>query len=105
MTEDDLIEPVRLAWAEVLDVEDIGTDTPFLEIGGNSLLLVMLWEQLAELASRPIKLADLFHHATIRAQAALLAGIESPVPAEAGARDRRRLLGRAVAKREGVAGV
>jgi len=102
MTEDELIEPVRLAWAEVLDVDDIDTDTPFLELGGNSLLLVMLWEQLAELADRPPKLADLFHHATVRAQAALLAGTKAPMPAEAGPRDRSRLLGR---YQEGVAGV
>jgi hypothetical protein len=102
MTEDDLIEPVRLAWAEVLDVENIDTDTPFLELGGNSLLLVMLWEQLAELADRPLKLADLFHHATVRAQAALLAGVEAPMPADVGPRNRSWLLGR---YQEGVAGV
>ena len=95
MTEEDLIEPIRLAWAEVLDVDHVDADTPFLEVGGNSLLLIMLWERLGELDDRPLKLADLFHHATVRAQAALLAGAAQPAPADVGARDRRRLLGRA----------
>jgi hypothetical protein len=72
----DLITQVRLAWAEILDstsVDDVPTDVNFLEAGGNSLLLVMLWEALQPLATRPLKLSDLFSHGTVRAQARLLA--------------------------------
>jgi Phosphopantetheine attachment site len=72
----DLITQVRLAWAEILDttsVDDVPTDVNFLEAGGNSLLLVMLWEALQPLATRPLKLSDLFNHGTVRAQARLLA--------------------------------
>jgi hypothetical protein len=72
----DLITQVRLAWAEILDstsVDDVPTDVNFLEAGGNSLLLVMLWEALQPLATRSLKLSDLFSHGTVRAQARLLA--------------------------------
>jgi aryl carrier-like protein len=99
----DLLERVRVAWADVLaadSVDGVPVDTNFLEAGGNSLLLVMLWEQLRELGDHPeLKLSDLFQHGTVRAQAALLAGNAVGAPAvgapAAGAADRRQLLGRA----------
>ena len=47
--EEERLKQVRTAWAEVLGVDDVGSiplDTNFMESGGNSLLLMMLWEQL-----------------------------------------------------------
>lgn len=76
-TQEELLPEVRKAWAEVLgsaSAEDVPLDVNFLEAGGNSLLLVMLWEQLQPLAGRALKLSELFQHATVRAQAALLVG-------------------------------
>lgn len=76
-SQEDLLPEVRQAWAEVLgsaSAEGVPLDVNFLEAGGNSLLLVMLWEQLQPLAGRPLKLSELFQHATVRAQAALLVG-------------------------------
>lgn len=99
-SEDDLLSRVRQAWAGVLAVEDadsIPLDTNFLEIGGNSLLLVMLWEDLQEATSQILKVSDLFRHGTVRSQAALLAGgdVPAPEPAPVGAGARSQLLGRA----------
>lgn len=98
-SEDDFLSRVRQAWATVLAVEpaeSIPLDTNFLEIGGNSLLLVMLWEDLQEATSKILKVSDLFRHGTVRSQAALLAG-DAPVaePAAVGASARSQLLGRA----------
>jgi hypothetical protein len=93
-----LLHQVREAWADVLGldaVDSVPLDTNFLEAGGDSLLLVMLWEQLYELTDHGLKMSDLFHHGTVRAQAALLAGGEQPKLAGIGATDRRQLLGRA----------
>ncbi|GLZ39701.1 acyl carrier protein [Actinokineospora sp. NBRC 105648] len=97
MSEDELLLAVRAAWADVLDedsAEAVPLDTNFLEAGGNSLLLVMLWEQLHEATGQVVKMSDLFAHATVRAQAALLGGGATPEPAETGATERGRLLGR-----------
>jgi hypothetical protein len=97
MAEDDLLRQVRVAWAEVLDVDDVEgvpLDTNFLEAGGSSLLLVMLWEELQGLTDQVVKMSDLFQHGTVRAQAALLGG-DRPVLTEVGARNRGGLAGRA----------
>lgn len=74
----DLVERVRQAWAEVLDAETVAPDVDFLEAGGSSLLLVMLWEELRELTERDLRVADLFQHRTVLAQAALLATPPDP---------------------------
>src|SRR5215208_3637756 len=99
MSREDLLENVRQAWVEVLeadDAESVPLDANFFEVGGSSLLLIMLWEELSGLTSRALKVSDLFQHSTVRAQAALLAGEDErrtvTVP---GAHDRRQLLGRA----------
>lgn len=98
-TPDDLMDKVRVAWADVLDVDTddaVPLDTNFLEAGGNSLLLVLLWEQLSPLAERQLRMSDLFQHSTVRAQATLLSGVDTATDARAmGANDRGRLLGRA----------
>ncbi|RCG27286.1 acyl carrier protein [Sphaerisporangium album] len=97
-TSDELVAQVRKAWADVLgtdSAESVPLDVNFLEAGGNSLLLVMLWEELQPLAVRPVKLSELFQHGTVRAQADLLAdkpaaaeptATERPVAAESGQR-------------------
>lgn len=91
------VEQVRQAWAEVLAAEpdSIGLDTNFFELGGNSLLLVMLWEELTEATGRELKVADLFQHSTVRAQARLLGGDAAGTPEAEATPDRGRLLGRA----------
>jgi hypothetical protein len=83
----DIVAQVRLAWAEVLcstSVDDVPTDVNFLEAGGNSLLLVMLWEALQPLAARPVKLSELFSHGTVLAQARLLAATPTEEPTSTG---------------------
>jgi hypothetical protein len=84
--DDQLIDRVRDAWALVLDADDpagVPLDTNFLEAGGTSLLLIMLWEELSEQSACDLRVSDLFQHSTVRAQAALLAGEAEPVAADA----------------------
>jgi hypothetical protein len=95
-TQEELLAQVRQAWAEVLgskSAESVPLDVKFLEAGGNSLLLIMLWEQLQPLAARPLKLSELFQRATVRAQVALLVGTpEAATPAQPSVPERRPLL-------------
>jgi aryl carrier-like protein len=93
ITDGDLVVQVRAIWADVLgadSVESVSVDENFLEAGGNSMLLVMLWEELQPLANRPVRLSELFQHGTVRAQAQLLA--PEPAPEPAFETDRRSLL-------------
>jgi aryl carrier-like protein len=72
---EEVVVRVREVWADVLggdSSQDVPLDVNFLEFGGNSLLLVMLWEELQPIAGRRLKLSELFHHGTVRAQAELL---------------------------------
>lgn len=106
-SESDLIGQVQKAWAEVLDVDDaasIPLDANFLEVGGSSLLLIMLWEQLDAIGSRSLKVSDLFRHSTVRAQAALLSGEDQPsAPTPRRVRDRGGVLDRARRNHRGSA--
>ncbi|WP_406062394.1 acyl carrier protein [Streptomyces sp. NBC_01077] len=100
LTEAELLARVRQAWADVLDLDsadEVPEDVNFLEAGGSSLLLIMLWEELDPLTERTLKVSDLFQHSTVKAQVVLLAdtsGAEEELT-ELGARNRGGLIGRA----------
>ncbi|MGH3757857.1 acyl carrier protein [Actinophytocola sp.] len=89
MSEQDLIEQVTAAWVEVLDTGSVPADVNFFDVGGDSILLIVLLERLNALTDLELEPPDLFQHTTIRAQAALLAGEhastpETPAPSRAG---------------------
>lgn len=89
-------DQVRLAWAEVLDVESVPDDVNFFELGGDSLLLIVLLERLNALTERDLEAADLFQHSTVTAQVELLTSPETKRElVELGATNRRGLIGRA----------
>ncbi|MFL6137850.1 MAG: acyl carrier protein [Frankiaceae bacterium] len=93
----DRTEDVRRIWSTVLGTEIEDTDVNFFDVGGYSLLVMVLQEHLEELAGRPIALEDLFEHPTIRAQADLLGrdlSATAPVDEGLGPRARSQLLGR-----------
>jgi hypothetical protein len=73
--DDELLGAVRDAWAETLgiDTEAVPLEEGFFDVGGNSLLLLLLWEQLNELTGRSLRATDLFQHPTVRAQVNFLA--------------------------------
>lgn len=89
-------EGVRQAWAEVLDRATVPDDVNFFELGGDSLLLIVLLERLNAMTGRDLEAADLFQHSTVRAQVELLTSPAAPRElVELGATNRRGLLGRA----------
>ncbi|MGD3106105.1 amino acid adenylation domain-containing protein [Streptomyces sp. YGL11-2] len=93
-----LAERVGAAWREVLDVDSVPYDVNFFDAGGDSLLLIVLLDQLSGLTDREMDAADLFQHSTVLAQAALLAGgprsAAAPGAERSPAAGRARLLGR-----------
>ena len=51
-------------WREVLELERVGVDQNFFDLGGHSLLLVQVHGRLRKAFSKPISMLDLFQHPT-----------------------------------------
>lgn len=68
-------------WREVLQLERIGRQDHFFEIGGNSLLLIRMHAKLEEQFPGIFKVADLFSRPTVAGLAELLAEREGNVDA------------------------
>jgi hypothetical protein len=93
---EDLLAGVRAAWAEVLDTPEVPDDIGFFDVGGDSILLIVLLDRLNALTDRTLEPPDLFQHSTVRAQTALLAGTtETATTGRATVPNRSALLGRA----------
>jgi amino acid adenylation domain-containing protein len=60
-------------WREVLQLEEVGIDDSFFELGGGSLMLVQLQNRLSGELGRELPLVALFENPTIRALARHLA--------------------------------
>jgi hypothetical protein len=74
IVESEIVEKVRRAWEQVLDTAHVPLDVSFFEAGGDSLLLILLLDQLNPLAGGRLDVADLFQHTTVVAQADLICG-------------------------------
>ncbi|MET7357961.1 amino acid adenylation domain-containing protein [Streptomyces sp. NPDC005562] len=90
---------IAAIWCDILGVPSVPHDVNFFDVGGDSLLLVLLVDRLSGLTRRDIEAADLFEHSTVRAQAAFLSGeldASGPGNSEPSPRttDRTRLLDR-----------
>jgi nonribosomal peptide synthetase DhbF len=63
---------VAATWERILEVERVGVNDTFFEVGGNSLLLGEVLAQLRTQVSPEIDMLDLFKYPTVRALAAHL---------------------------------
>ncbi len=61
-------------WQEVLQLQRVGVNDNFFEVGGNSLLVVQVHSKLSARLGRELAMADLFRHPTINALAQFLSG-------------------------------
>lgn len=64
--ENALQESIVVCWQEVLNLEKIGLDDNFFDIGGHSLLVVEVLSKLRENIEQPVKMIDMFRFPTIR---------------------------------------
>jgi amino acid adenylation domain-containing protein len=64
-----LEEVVAGIWAEVLGLEVVGVEDDFFDLGGHSLLVLMVVDALSQALAEDIPLVALFDHPTVRALA------------------------------------
>jgi hypothetical protein len=86
----ELEQRIAELWSHVLDVEQVGAEDNFFDLGGHSLLLVALQPGLAALLERPVRIVDLFTHTTVAAQARYLGRTAAASPKFAAARERAK---------------
>lgn len=61
-----LEEELLAIWRDILNVENIGVNHSFFSMGGNSIRLIMLHEQINKIYPDTILVADLFTYPTVR---------------------------------------
>ncbi|TRW90815.1 non-ribosomal peptide synthetase/type I polyketide synthase [Candidatus Methylobacter oryzae] len=87
MPQTELEERIAGLWKKVLRVDKVGIHDNFFEVGGHSLLLLQLQQELQTVLGKRPPMVDLFHYPTIHAFAAHLTGgakapeIAAPAPA------------------------
>jgi amino acid adenylation domain-containing protein len=73
---------VAAIWQEVLGVEKVGRHDSFFDLGGDSLGLIQIHNQLRRVFQRDIPVADIFRHPTVAGIADLLQGGSATVMRE-----------------------
>ena len=99
----DLERDIAAVWAHVLNLDEVGVDQNFFDLGGHSLLLGQLAEQLADKVGVRVGVLSFFEYPTVHALATMLAdGISGGGPAAGDEKrvDGRRRLGARRAVRE-----
>lgn len=69
-----LHDAIRAIWMQLLQVEEVGIDDNFFDIGGSSMSLVRASRLMKDRIGFDVKVIDLFRYPTIRALCASLAG-------------------------------
>jgi amino acid adenylation domain-containing protein len=77
-------------WQEVLEVEQVGVDDNFFDLGGHSLLMVRLHSKLREMFQREFSMVELFKYPTVGALADFLSQEEVKQTSLAQIHDRAR---------------
>jgi natural product biosynthesis luciferase-like monooxygenase protein len=95
-------ETIAAIWREVLNRKDVGVTDNFFDIGGHSLLTILVLGKLKPKVPRPLSLVDLFRYTTIRALADFLDSEEAPASSLGGSAARgaaRQRIRRAMVER------
>jgi hypothetical protein len=74
--ETELERVVSGIWSELLNVDDVGIDGNFFELGGNSVLAIRACSRLRERCASGLSLVTLFQYPTVRALARHLATVD-----------------------------
>jgi amino acid adenylation domain-containing protein len=70
----ELERAVAAVWCEVLEVERVGVDDNFFDLGGHSLSMARAYGRLRETVGGEFTMIDLFRHATVGSFAEFLSG-------------------------------
>lgn len=71
---------VAAVWQEVLGIQNAGIHDNFFDLGGHSLLIVLLHNRLKELFPKQLTIVDLFRHPTVASLSRVLNEPETPAP-------------------------
>ncbi|HMB71221.1 MAG TPA: amino acid adenylation domain-containing protein, partial [bacterium] len=77
-------EKLAGVWKRLLDLEKVGVDDNFFDLGANSLLLVRARTEIRNVLDTEIRIVDLFEHPTVAALASYAAGRQGGGAAAAG---------------------
>jgi hypothetical protein len=59
---DGLLDPIGALWAEVLEIERVGPDDDFLDLGGHSLAAIKITAAVRDMVSEAVPLDLIFRH-------------------------------------------
>jgi len=69
---------IAAIWQRALGVGTVGTRVNFFDIGGHSLLVMQVLNELREKVTKPVRMTDLFKYTTIEALARYLSDEQAP---------------------------
>ncbi|MCG8346827.1 MAG: amino acid adenylation domain-containing protein [Chloroflexales bacterium] len=96
----ELEQAVASIWQEVLRVDQVGLHDNFFDLGGHSLLMVKVHNQLQEMAQRDIPLVEMFRYPTVQALATYLGHNEQGAITVQQSRDRAKKQREAMQQRQ-----
>jgi acyl carrier protein len=67
--DNDLERQIAAIWSDALGVPSVGIEERFFDIGGHSLLMIEVHDQLRDKAGHDVPLLDLFQYPTVRSLA------------------------------------
>jgi amino acid adenylation domain-containing protein len=65
--QDELQDTIAAIWRELLQVDKVGIDDSFFDLGGHSLLILQAHHRLSEVTDSELSITDMFRFPTIRA--------------------------------------
>ena len=75
--QDELQDTIADIWCELLQIDKVGIDDSFFDLGGHSLLIMQAHHRLSELTDSELSITDMFRFPTIRALTQYLSQDES----------------------------
>ncbi|MBT9317709.1 polyketide synthase [Leptothoe spongobia] len=78
MPTSELEQEIAILWKDMLQLEDVGIDDNFFDLGGNSLLLTQVHRKLVEQIDASLSIVTLFQCPTIRGLAEYLSKTSTP---------------------------
>jgi acyl carrier protein len=64
--ESGLERTIVTVWRELLQIDKVGVDDNFFDLGGHSLLLLQLRDRLGDLFNKELPLVEIFRYPTVR---------------------------------------
>jgi acyl carrier protein len=74
----DVEEKIGAIWKQLLNIDHVGLDDNFFDVGGHSLQIVRLRSEMRKAFNREFSVLDLFSHPTVRSLATFLNSSNGP---------------------------